>query len=81
MTTDLSGGLSEDLEFVFPNQPDNPELRESVNAWIWDASASFGLPRVGVEATADQWDTHDIQVNVAVRGRPRLQRVRLGRHP
>lgn len=65
MTTDLSGGLSNELEFVFAQQPDTPELRESVNAWIWDDDAAFGLPRIGVEATADQWDTHDIQVNVA----------------
>jgi hypothetical protein len=63
--TDLSGGLSDDLEFVFDRQPDDPELRESVNAWIWDDGAEVGLPRIGVEATADQWDTHDIQVNLA----------------
>jgi prepilin-type processing-associated H-X9-DG protein len=63
--TDLSGGLSEELEFVYPGQPDNREMRESVNAWVWDDSASFGMPRVGVEATADQWDTHDVQVNIA----------------
>lgn len=65
MGTDVSGGLSEELEFVFAGQPDNPELRESVNAWVWDDNASFGLPRVGVEAMGDQWDTHDIQVNIA----------------
>ena len=23
-----------------------------------------GMPRIGVEAVADQWDTHDIQVNI-----------------
>ena len=36
-----------------------------MNAWIWDDSGSFGIPRIGVEAVADQWDTHDIQVNLA----------------
>lgn len=65
MTTDLSGGLSHELEFVWASQPDNPELRESVNAWVWDDGTEFGLPRIGVEAVADQWDTHDVQVNVA----------------
>ncbi|ADP81060.1 DUF7064 domain-containing protein [Pseudofrankia inefficax] len=64
MTIDLTGGLDEDWEFVFPRQPDDPEARESVNAWIWDDSGTFGLPRIGVEAVADQWDTHDIQVNL-----------------
>ena len=39
-------------------------MRESVNAWIWDRGTEIGLPRIGVEAVADQWDTHDIQVNI-----------------
>jgi prepilin-type processing-associated H-X9-DG protein len=65
VVTDLSGGLSEDLEYVFGSQPDDPEMRESVNAWIWDRHAQIGLPRIGVEAVADQWNTHDVQVNVA----------------
>ena len=63
---DLTGGLSDDLEFVFPAQPDDHEMRESVNAWVWDQSGDVGLPRIGVEATGDQWTTHDIQVNVAL---------------
>jgi hypothetical protein len=65
MTIDLTGGLSADLEYVFTEQPDDPEMRESVNAWIWDDGGDIALPRIGVEAVADQWDTHDIQVNVA----------------
>lgn len=27
---DLAGGLSDELEFVFADQPDDPEMRESV---------------------------------------------------
>ena len=65
MTIDLTGGLGEELEHVFTTQPDDPEMRESVNVWIWDDGVEFGLPRIGVEAVADQWDTHDVQVNVA----------------
>ena len=65
MGIDTSGGFGEDLEDVFATQPDDPELRESVNAWVWDKRAEIGLPRVGVEAVADQWDTHDVQVNIA----------------
>jgi prepilin-type processing-associated H-X9-DG protein len=65
VTIDLTGGLSDQLEFVFAEQPDDPEMRESVNAWIWDDGREFGLPRIGVEAVADQWDTHEVQVNVA----------------
>jgi hypothetical protein len=40
-------------------------MRESVNAWLWDHGGRIGMPRIGVEALADQWDTHDIQVNLA----------------
>jgi prepilin-type processing-associated H-X9-DG protein len=65
VTTDLTGGLSDELEYVFDAQPENPEMRESVNAWIWDRRGQVGLPRIGIEAVADQWDTHDVQVNVA----------------
>jgi prepilin-type processing-associated H-X9-DG protein len=65
MTIDLAGGLSDELEYVFESQPDHPEMHESVNAWIWDNGVEFGLPRIGVEAVGDQWDTHGIQINVA----------------
>jgi hypothetical protein len=65
MTIDLTGGLDPDWELVFAKQPDNPEMRESVNAWIWDDSGTFGIPRIGIEAVADQWETHDVQVNLA----------------
>src|SRR5262249_51123602 len=64
-TVHLTGGFGEDREFVFAAQPEDPEMRESVNAWIWDSGTEFGMPRIGVEAVADQWDTHDIQVNIA----------------
>lgn len=61
---DLTGGLGDDREYVFATQPDDPEMRESVNAWIWDDGIQVGMPRIGVEAVADQWDTHDLQVNI-----------------
>ena len=64
MGIDLTGGKADDREFVFATQPDDPEMRESVNAWIWDSGTEVGMPRIGVEAVADQWDTHDIQVNI-----------------
>jgi hypothetical protein len=66
MTIDLTGGLSNDLEYVWTSAPDDPELRESVNAWVWDNGEEVGFPRIGVEAVADQWDTHDVQVNIAL---------------
>ena len=65
---DFTGGWSEAREFVLPAQPDDPEMRESVNAWIWDDGVEFGLPRIGIEAVADQWETHDVQANLARAG-------------
>ena len=61
MAIDLTGGLSDDREYVFASQPDDPEMRESVNTWVWDRGTEFGMPRIGVEAVADQWETHDVQ--------------------
>jgi hypothetical protein len=69
MGVDLSGGLGEEREFVFSEKPDDPEMRESVNAWIWDGGAEVGMPRIGVEAVADQWETHEVQVNIATADR------------
>lgn len=65
MAVDLTGGKPEEWEYVWARQPADPMQRESVNAWIWDDSGEFALPRVGIEAPADHWDTHDIQVNLA----------------
>ncbi len=65
MAVDLTGGLGDDREYVFATQPDDPEMRESVNAWIWDSGHEVGMPRIGVEAVADQWETHDVQVNIS----------------
>jgi hypothetical protein len=62
---DLTGGLADDREFLLADQPDDPEMRESVNMWTWDDGGEVGLPRVGVEAVASTWGTHDVQVNLA----------------
>jgi hypothetical protein len=63
---DLSGGFDDEHGLVWATKPDDPEMRESVNAWIWADDFSIGLPRIGIEAVADQWDTHDIQINVVL---------------
>lgn len=65
MAVDLTGGLGDDREYVFAAQPDIPDMRESVNAWIWDDGGDVGMPRIGIEALADQWETHDVQLNIS----------------
>jgi hypothetical protein len=65
MAVDLTGGLGDDREYVFASQPDHPDMRESVNAWIWDNGTEVGMPRIGIEALADQWETHEVQMNIS----------------
>ncbi len=65
MSTDLTGGLAATRDHVFAERPDNPEMRDSVSMWISDDQGALGLPRVGIEAVASDWDTHGLQVNVA----------------
>lgn len=40
-------------------------MRDSVSFWVVDDRGAVGLPRVGIEAVAANWEAHDIQVNVA----------------
>ena len=79
MSVDLTGGLDAEREYLFATKPDDPEMRESVNVWVWDDGDAFGMPRFGVEAVADQWDTHDLQLNLAL-GDGRVVTI-FGPHP
>jgi hypothetical protein len=65
IATDLSGGLDPAREQVLTGPPDNPLLRESVNMWIWDDEARFGLPRICLEAHGDRWDRPFLMCNIA----------------
>src|SRR4029077_2323612 len=65
MTIDLTGGIGPDREYMFAERPDNPEMRDSASFWVFDDRGQVGLPRVGIEAVAANWDAHGIQVNVA----------------
>jgi hypothetical protein len=64
MTMDLTGGLDRSREYVFPECPDTPGMRDGVNMWVADDRGRVELPRFAVEAAAPEWDTHDLQVNV-----------------
>jgi hypothetical protein len=66
MAVDLTGGIDRSREFVFAERPDDPEMRDSVSFWVVDDQGNIGLPRIGIEAVAANWDAHDIQVNVAL---------------
>ncbi|MWA03291.1 hypothetical protein F8568_023510 [Actinomadura sp. LD22] len=65
MPVDLTGGIDPAREYVFAERPADPEMRDSVSFWVSDDRGEVGLPRIGVEAVGANWDSHDIQVNVA----------------
>ncbi|OMB80822.1 hypothetical protein A5743_09730 [Mycolicibacterium conceptionense] len=65
MAIDLTGGIDPSREYVFAHRPDNPEMRDSVSFWTVDDRGRIGLPRIGVEAVAANWDNHEMQINLA----------------
>lgn len=65
MAIDLTGGIDPQRELTFAERPDNPEMRDSVSFWVFDDAGELGLPRVGIEALAENWGAHAVQVNVA----------------
>ncbi|MCT7659439.1 hypothetical protein [Mycobacterium deserti] len=65
MPVDLTGGIDPACEYMFAERPDNPEMRDSVSFWVFDERGEVGLPRVGIEAVASNWDAHNVQVNLA----------------
>jgi hypothetical protein len=62
---DLSGGLGDEREYILAERPADPEMRESVNAWIWDRGSEVGMPRIGIEAVGATWESHQVQLNLA----------------
>src|SRR5215813_14714882 len=77
---DLTSGLAPDKDLVFPAQPTEPEMRESVSVWLFEENGAFGFPRMGIEAEATSWDNRRLQaaftfpdgraLNGAARGAP-----------
>ena len=65
MSMDLTGGIDPSREYMFAQRPENPEMRDSVSFWTVDDSGQIGLPRIGVEAVAANWDNHEAQINIA----------------
>jgi hypothetical protein len=63
MAIDLSGGLPVERDYVFAERP-GPEVRDAVNVWIEEENGEFGM-RIGVEALAEEWDAHDIWLDIA----------------
>jgi hypothetical protein len=62
---ELRNGLALEKDLVFPEQPSNPEMRESTSIWMFDEQGRFGFPRMGIEAEASSWDDRRFQGNFA----------------
>jgi hypothetical protein len=79
-TDNLTGGLAPEKDLVFPTQPTEPEMRESVSVWLFEENGAFGFPRMGIEAEATSWNDRRLQaaftfpdgraLNGAARGAP-----------
>jgi len=64
MTVDLTGGLPVEREYVLPECPEQPDVRDAVNVWIEEKNGLFGM-RIGVEAASPQWNKHLIWLDIA----------------
>lgn len=67
-TTELSSELPLSKDLVFAQQPENPDMRESVNIWMFSDDGAFAFPRMALEAIAETWDNRMFDANFAFPG-------------
>ena len=77
--TEWTGGLPTEIDYMFPNRPEDPEMRESASVWIFEENGAFALPRVGIEAVGSVWDHHRYDMNVAFADGRVLRESAMGR--
>lgn len=63
MAIDLTGGLAATRDHVFAERP-GPQVRDAVNVWLEEQDGAFAM-RIGVEAVAEEWDAHEIWLDIA----------------
>ncbi len=63
-----TGGLPLELDYMFPEKPADPEMRESASIWLFEDSGAFGFPRNGLEAVGKVWENHRFDCNFALAG-------------
>lgn len=63
MTTDLTGGLDPEFEYVLTERQTTPGMQEGVNWWLWDDAGVFGMPRLAAEAYTPDWDNQQALIN------------------
>ncbi|MDG2003769.1 MAG: hypothetical protein P8J20_10600 [Novosphingobium sp.] len=63
MTTDLTGGLDPNSEYVLTEMQTAKGMQEGINWWLWDDAGEFCMPRFAVECVTPDWDTPQIQLS------------------
>ncbi len=61
---DVSGGIPVSREYMVTQRPTESGFRDACNVWFENADGSLGL-RFGVEAVSDEWESHEIWLDVA----------------
>ena len=68
MTNDeWRGGLAPHYDYMLPEKPEDPAMRESASIWLFEENGDFAFPRIGIEAIGEVWDTHRTDCNFAFR--------------
>jgi hypothetical protein len=63
-----TAGLPSELDYMLPEKPSDPEMRESASLWLFEESGAFGFPRNGLEAVGKAWESHRLDCNFAFAG-------------
>jgi hypothetical protein len=64
MAIDLTGGMDPSKDHFLAERPEDPDFRESASFWVFDDRGEIGLPRIGIEAVASEWDKRGLQLNL-----------------
>ena len=62
------GGLAPHYDYMLPEKPEDPVMRESASVWLFEENGAFALPRCGIEAIGAQWESHRVDMNCAFPG-------------
>jgi hypothetical protein len=68
MAIDLTGGMEASKDHFLAERPSDPDFRESASFWVSDDRGELGLPRIGIEAVASEWDKRGLQLNLGFPG-------------
>lgn len=58
---ELRNGEPLERDLLLVDQPENPEMREGVNVWIFEENGEFAMPRLGLDVTGATWNKRQFQ--------------------